>query len=68
MHNKDEMKGQIERAKGSVKEQVGEMNGDDRLRGEGEADKLSGNARETLGKGRRKTGEALEDLGDKLKR
>ena len=68
MHNKDEMKGTVERAKGRVKEQVGDMTGDEKLRGEGEVGKLSGNARETLGKGRRKAGEALEDLGDKLKR
>ena len=50
MHHKDEMKSQVERAKGSVEEQLGDMTGDDTFRGEGEADKLSGNARETLGK------------------
>jgi hypothetical protein len=28
---------------------------------------MGGNARETIGKGRRKAGEALDDLGDKIK-
>jgi len=68
MRNKDEMKGKVEHAKGDIKERIGDMTGDDKLRGEGEADKMSGNARETFGKGRRKVGEALEDLGDQLKR
>jgi uncharacterized protein YjbJ (UPF0337 family) len=67
MHNDDEIKGKMDRAKGKVKEGVGAMTGDDELRGEGQADEMGGNARETFGKGRRKAGETLEDLGDKLK-
>jgi uncharacterized protein YjbJ (UPF0337 family) len=67
MHNEDEIKGKMERAKGKVKEGIGDMTGNEELRGEGEADELGGNARETFGKGRRKVGEALDDLGDKLK-
>jgi uncharacterized protein YjbJ (UPF0337 family) len=68
MHNDDELKGKMDRAKGKIKEGVGRMTGDDELRGEGKADEIGGNARETFGKGRRKAGEALDDLGDKLKR
>jgi uncharacterized protein YjbJ (UPF0337 family) len=68
MHNQDEIKGRMERAKGKVKEGIGDMTGDEELRGEGKADEIGGNARETLGKGRRKVGETLDDLGDKLKR
>jgi uncharacterized protein YjbJ (UPF0337 family) len=68
MHNEDEIKGKMESAKGKVKERVGDMTGDDELRGRGKADEMGGNARQTFGKGRRKAGEALEDLGDKLKR
>jgi uncharacterized protein YjbJ (UPF0337 family) len=62
------MKGKMEHAKGRARERVGDPTSDDRLRGEGKADKLSGNARETPGKGRRQAGEALDDPGDKLER
>jgi uncharacterized protein YjbJ (UPF0337 family) len=51
-----------------MKERVGDATDNDRLRGEGEADEISGNARETLGKGRRKVGEAIDELGDKINR
>ena len=68
MRNEDEIKGRIERAKGKVKERVGDVTGDDRLRGEGKADEMGGNARETFGKGRRKVGEAIHDVGDEIKR
>jgi uncharacterized protein YjbJ (UPF0337 family) len=68
MHNQDEIKGKMERAKGKVNEHVSDMTSNDQLRGQGEADEMGGNARETFGKGRRKVGEALEDVGDKLKR
>ncbi|HEY7169652.1 MAG TPA: CsbD family protein [Vicinamibacterales bacterium] len=68
MHNQDEIKGKMERARGKAKERIGDMTGDEKLRGEGEADEIGGNARKTFGEGRRKVGEALDDLGDKLKR
>jgi uncharacterized protein YjbJ (UPF0337 family) len=55
------MKGRMEHAKGSVKERLSGMCGDERLRGEGAADKLSGKARETPGKGSRQAGEAIDD-------
>jgi len=67
MQNKDELKGKMDEAKGKVKEQVGDMTGDDRMRSQGKIDEMGGNARETIGKGRRKVGEALDDLGDKIK-
>ena len=68
MHDKEEIRGQMERVKGKVKERVGDLTGNEQLRGQGEADEIGGNARETFGEGRRKVGEALDDLGDKLKR
>jgi len=57
----------MERAKANGKERVADMNGDGKLRGQGEAAEMGGNARETFGKGRREVGEALDDLGTKLK-
>jgi uncharacterized protein YjbJ (UPF0337 family) len=68
MWNKDEAKGKMDRAKGHVKDQVGKATGDDRMRGEGKAEEIGGNAREAIGKGKKKVGDALDDLGDKMKR
>jgi uncharacterized protein YjbJ (UPF0337 family) len=68
MWNKDELKGKGDQIKGRLKEEVGDMNDDDRMRDEGAADRASGNIQEGFGKGRRKIGEAIEDLGENLKR
>ena len=45
---------------------VGDLNNDDKLRDEGEADKAAGQVEEAIGKGRRKVGDAVKDLGDKI--
>ena len=66
--NKDEIRGKAEEIKGKVKQGVGEATGDQQLHDEGVADELKGNVQQTFGKGKRKVGEALEDLGDKLKK
>ncbi|PYR35754.1 MAG: CsbD family protein [Acidobacteria bacterium] len=66
MWNKDEVRGKVDQAKGSVKESVGKARNDEDLRNEGEADRIAGNIEEGFGKGRRKVGEAIKDLGDKL--
>lgn len=66
--NRDELEGKAKEAKGKIKKNVGEMTNDERLRDEGVADEVSGNVQDTFGEGRRKVGNAIEDLGDKLKR
>ena len=66
--NKDEVKGAFDRAKGSVKEAVGDATGDDQLSAEGHIDQAKGNVRQSYGEGRRKVGEAIEDIGEDLKR
>jgi len=68
MWNKDEVRGKVDRAKGRVKESVGEMNNDEQLRNEGIDDQAAGDVKETFGKGRRKVGEAIKDLGNKIGR
>ena len=65
--NKDELEGKIDRLKGNIKESVGDATNDDRLRDEGIADQASGNVQEGFGKARRKVGEALNDVADKIK-
>ncbi len=66
--NRDEIDGKGEQIKGKVKKGVGDLTGDEKLRNEGVADEAAGDVQEGFGRGRRKVGEAIEDLGDKLKR
>ena len=66
--NKDELDGKLDRAKGEVKQAIGHATNDDRLHDEGVADETSGKVQEGFGKARRKVGDAVEDLGDSIKR
>ena len=68
MWNKDEIKGKAERLKGRVKQQSADVMNDENLRDEGIADEAAGKVREGFGKGKRKVGEAIEDLGKSVKR
>jgi uncharacterized protein YjbJ (UPF0337 family) len=65
--NRDELEGKGDQLKGKIKQGVGDMTGNDRLKDEGVADEASGDVQEGFGRGRRKVGEAIEDIGDKLK-
>src|SRR3954468_16506055 len=66
--NRDELNGKGDQLKGKLKQAAGDLTDNDRLHDEGVADEASGNVQEGFGRGRRKVGEAIEDLGDKLKR
>ena len=66
--NKDELDGKLDQAKGKVKQSIGDLTDDERLHDEGVADETSGEVQEGFGKARRKVGEAIEDLGDKVKK
>ena len=66
MWNKDEVRGKADKVKGRVKESVGEMNNDEQLRQEGIEDQAAGDVEEAFGKGRRKVGEAIKDVGKKI--
>jgi uncharacterized protein YjbJ (UPF0337 family) len=66
--NKDELDGRVDQVKGKVKQAAGDLTGNERLHDEGVADEAGGDVQEGFGRGRRKVGEAVEDLGDKLKR
>jgi uncharacterized protein YjbJ (UPF0337 family) len=64
--NDDEVKGNIDKASGTVKENVGRALGDPILENEGADQRASGKIEAGFGKARRKVGEAVEDLGEKL--
>jgi uncharacterized protein YjbJ (UPF0337 family) len=66
--NRDELDGKTEKLKGKVKQATGDLTDNERLHDEGVADEAAGNVQEGFGRGRRKVGEAIEDLGDKIKR
>ncbi len=66
MPNQNEIKG-IEQVRGRVKQGVGDVTGDNRLKDEGVADEVAGEAQEGFGTAKRKIGDAVKDLGDRIK-
>ena len=64
--NEDEIRGKIDQVKGNVKERIGRATGNPDLEDEGAAERISGDIEEGVGRARRKTGEALRDIGRKL--
>lgn len=66
--NRDEIDGKKNNLAGRVKEAAGTLTGNKELESEGADQRASGAVEEGLGKARRKVGEALEDLGNEVKR
>ena len=66
--NRDELEGKKDQLKGKVKHAAGDLTDDEKLLDEGVADEASGDVQEGFGRGRRKLGDAIEDLGNKIKR
>ena len=62
--DKDRIKGSADQAKGAVKDAAGKLIGDDKLRAEGQADKLKGKLESTLGGAK----DAVRDVAKKLDR
>ena len=68
MKNRDEVEGKKENLKGRIKEAAGTLTGDRDLESEGANERAGGAVQEGLGRARRKVGEAIEDLGEDVKR
>ena len=51
-----------------MKQGAGDLADNDQLRDEGAADEASGDIQKGFGKARRKVGDAINDVGDKIKR
>ena len=62
--NRDELEGKFDRAKGSMKQGLGRMTGDEEMQSQGAGDKLKGDIKEGWGGTKRKVGDTLEDMGD----
>jgi len=66
--NKAEIRGKINNAKGTVKENIGHAAGDRSMENDGAADRREASVQETLGKARRKVGDAVKDLGNTMRK
>ena len=68
MKNRDELDGKVDQVKGKAKQAWGDLTDNERLRDEGVADEAAGDVQEGFGRGRRKVGEFIEDVGEDIKR
>jgi uncharacterized protein YjbJ (UPF0337 family) len=68
MMNRDELEGKAEALKGRIKQAAGDLTDNPGLHDEGVADEVAGKAKDTIGGMRRKVGEAIEDLGNAIKK
>jgi uncharacterized protein YjbJ (UPF0337 family) len=68
MWNKNERDGKIDQAKGKVKQTVGELTGNDKLKAEGQVDETVGKAKTAVGGAQKKVGAAIESVGKAAKR
>ena len=65
MPNEQQVEGNLEQARGNVKETVGDAIGNEQMEHEGKWDQAKGNVREGVGDLREGVEEATEDLDDK---
>jgi uncharacterized protein YjbJ (UPF0337 family) len=61
MGNDDQMEGKLEQARGTVKENLGDAIGDERMEREGEMDQAKGHIREGVGDLRENVDNAADD-------
>jgi uncharacterized protein YjbJ (UPF0337 family) len=65
MPNEEQLEGNLEQARGDIKEKVGDAIGNEQMEIEGNWDKAKGTVREGVGDLREGVDEATEDLDDK---
>jgi len=66
--NRDELEGKADALKGKIKQATGDLTNDSALHDEGVADEVAGKTQDALGRGRRKVGEVIEDVGKAIKK
>lgn len=66
MRYEAEVKGKGKQVAGTVKEKLGKLAGDRGLEERGKQERFAGKVQEKVGKVRRKVGEAVGDLGDRI--
>ena len=65
---RDEIQGRIDQTAGEIKRRIGRAKGDAELESEGISQRNAGDIEHGFGKARRKVGEAIQDVGKKIKR
>jgi uncharacterized protein YjbJ (UPF0337 family) len=68
MWNKNERNGEIDQAKGKVKQAVGSLTGNEDLKAEGQVDETVGKVEAAVGRTARKAGDAITRVGNAVKR
>jgi uncharacterized protein YjbJ (UPF0337 family) len=68
MMNRDEIEGKAVALKGKVKQAAGDLTNDPDLHDEGVVDEVAGKTQDAIGRGRRKVGEAIENIGNAIKK
>ena len=68
MWNKNERDGKIDQAKGKVKQAVGDLTGNDKLKAEGKVDETIGDAKTAVGGAQKKVSAAIASVGEAAKR
>jgi uncharacterized protein YjbJ (UPF0337 family) len=68
MLNKNERDGKIDKAKGKVKQAVGELTHDKTMKAAGHVDEAVGKVEVAVGEARRKAGAAIENVAKAIKR
>jgi len=66
--NRDELEGKAQALKGKVKQAAGDLTDNQDLHDEGVVDEAAGKTQDALGRGRRKVGEAIQDIGKSIKK
>jgi uncharacterized protein YjbJ (UPF0337 family) len=68
MWNKNERNGTVDQAKGKVKQAVGTLTGDKKLKAEGHVEEAVGKVETAVGRTSRKAGDAMTRAGNAAKR
>jgi uncharacterized protein YjbJ (UPF0337 family) len=66
--NRDELEGKAHALKGRIKQATGDITNNPRLHDEGVVDEVAGKAQGAVGRVRRKVGEAIEHVGNAIKK
>ena len=66
--NRDEFEGNAEALKGKIKQAAGNLTNDPDLHDEGVVDEMAGKTQDAIGRARRKVGEAVQDIGNAIKK
>ena len=66
--NRDEIEGKAEAIKGKIKQAAGDLTDNEDLKNEGVVDEAAGDTQDAIGRGRRKAGEFIEDIGKSIKK